>query len=129
MLACLRMILAFAGTNVSETALAEQVSLDEGGLDPEALAQLANRHGLRAEACRLDFVDIAGLLTSEQFPIVLVDRWFLDGEFTVHAVIPVRVSRFYVTVLDPLRGERRISVAKFQKAMRRVSSWAIAWQL
>ena len=49
MLACLRMILAFVGSTVSEVDLAEQVNLDEGGLDPEALgAQLASRHGLRA---------------------------------------------------------------------------------
>jgi Peptidase C39 family len=93
MLACLRMVLAYCGTNVTEPVLVEQVSLDEGGLDPEALAVLAKRYDLNADARQLD---IAAVIERHRFPILLVDRSFLDDEFCIHAVIPVRFTRHYV---------------------------------
>jgi ABC-type bacteriocin/lantibiotic exporter with double-glycine peptidase domain len=54
MLARLRMALAFCGIEVAEPELVVRVSLDEGGLDPAALALLANQFGLQAEARQLD---------------------------------------------------------------------------
>jgi ABC-type bacteriocin/lantibiotic exporter with double-glycine peptidase domain len=128
MLACLRMILAHQGTEAAEAVLSEQVSLAEGGLDPDALAGLAQRYGLQAEARRLDLEAVARLVELGQFPIVLVDRSLLDREFTIHAVIPVRFTHHFVTVLDPLRGRRRISLRKFEKAAQRVGGWAVVWQ-
>jgi hypothetical protein len=122
------MLLAHRGTSVSETALIQEISQWEGGLDPEQLSHLAQRHGLRAEARQLDVDDIAALVVLERFPIVLVDRSVLDDEFAIHAVIPVRFSRHYVTLLDPLRGERRVSIRKFIFAQRRVGGWALVWQ-
>lgn len=124
MLACLRMLLAHQGTAVSESALVEQVSLEEGGLDPDVLARLAKRNGLPARARQLDLTAIRSLIDNEQFPIVLVDRTVLDDEFAIHAVIPVRFTRQFVVLLDPLRGERRVSIRKFEQAQRRVAGWA-----
>jgi hypothetical protein len=91
-----------------------RVSLDEGGLDPEALANLAQRFGLPAEVRQIDLEAVVTLVKSAWFPIVLVDRAWLDGEFSVHSLIPVRFTRHYVVALDPLRGERRISRRKFE---------------
>ena len=54
------------------------------------------------------------------FPIVYLDRSPLDGEFSVHAVIPVSVSRHFVTFLDPLRGQRRVGKRKFDSGWRRL---------
>jgi ABC-type bacteriocin/lantibiotic exporter with double-glycine peptidase domain len=122
------MILAHQGNEVTEAVLSEQVALVEGGLDPDALAGLAQRYGLRAEARRLDLEAVAALVELGQFPIVLVDRSLLDREFTIHAVIPVRFTRHYVTILDPLRGQRRISLRKFEKAIQRVGGWAVVWR-
>jgi ABC-type bacteriocin/lantibiotic exporter with double-glycine peptidase domain len=127
-LACLRMLLAHRGRNVSEAALIQEVSHWEGGLDPDQLSQLAQRHGFRAEAQKLDVDGIAALVASERFPIVLVDRTVLDDEFAIHAVIPVRFTKHYVTLLDPLRGERRVSIRRFVLAQRRVGGWAVAWE-
>jgi ABC-type bacteriocin/lantibiotic exporter with double-glycine peptidase domain len=128
MLACLRMLLAYQGIHLTEFALVQQISQWEGGLDPEQLSQLAQRYGLRAEAQRLDLGEIEALVAAERFPIVLVDRTILDGEFAIHAVIPVRFSRNYVTFLDPLRGERRVSIRKFSLSQRRVDGWAVVWE-
>jgi ABC-type bacteriocin/lantibiotic exporter with double-glycine peptidase domain len=128
MLACLRMLLAYRGQEVTEIALAENVTLEEGGLDPDQLAALARGYGLKAEARRLDAATIADLVRLEKFPIVLVDRSFLDREFSIHAVIPIRFSRQCVWVLDPLRGERRLSQRKFVDAQRRVGRWGVVWE-
>lgn len=69
--------------------------------------------------------EIAALVEQHRFPIVLIERTFLDREFTVHAVIPIRLTRQYVRVLDPLFGERRISRRKFAQARRRLDQWAV----
>jgi len=121
------MILASQGTQVTETALAESVSIGEAGLDPDVLAELGHRYGLRAEARQLSLEAIVALVGSGRYPIVLLDRSVLDREFAIHAVIPIRFSRHFVTVLDPLRGQRRISVRKFDNAVKRVGGWGVVW--
>jgi ABC-type bacteriocin/lantibiotic exporter with double-glycine peptidase domain len=125
MLACLRMLLAQRGIEVAEASLLAQVSLEQGGIDPDQLAALARQQGLNVEVRQLTIKEVAGLVRKELYPIVLVDRSFLDDEFSIHAVIPFRFTRQYVSVLDPLRGERRISLQKFAKACRRVDRWAV----
>jgi hypothetical protein len=40
----------------------------------------------------------------------------INGVPGIHAVIPIRVSRWYVTFLDPLRGQRRVSRRRFDAA-------------
>ncbi|MCI0682371.1 MAG: hypothetical protein L0Y71_09720 [Gemmataceae bacterium] len=57
-----------------------------------------------------------------------MDRSILDNEFAIHAVIPIHFSRHYVRVLDPLRGERRLTLRKFAKAVLRVAGWAVVWE-
>ena len=128
MIACLRMLLAHRGKHITEASLLEHVSLEleQGGIDPDQLAALARREGLNAEVRQLALDSIAELVQKELYPIVLLDRSFLDGEFS-HAVIPFRFTRRYVNVLDPLRGERRISLRKFVQACRRVDRWAVIW--
>jgi ABC-type bacteriocin/lantibiotic exporter with double-glycine peptidase domain len=121
------MLLAFRGIEVTEAALVEEVSLDEGGIDPDQLAGLAGAHGLRAEARQIDLGAVAELVRLERFPIVLVDRSAFDREFAVHAVIPTRLSQRYLSMLDPLRGERRLTIRKFAQAHRRVGRWAVVW--
>lgn len=127
MRACLRMLLAFQGQEVTEAALVEQISLQQGGIDPDELAALARHYGLKAKACQLDRKTIVDLVRKGHFPIVLLDRYVLDREFTIHAVIPVRFSRQFVIVLDLLRGQRRISRRKFTQAHLRVDRWAVVW--
>ena len=120
MLACLRMALASCGIPTTEAALIEQDSLEEGGLDPATLAELAQRYGLTAEARQIDLKTIVELVAHDQYPIVLLDRSVLDREFSIHAVIPIHFSPHYVQVLDPLRGRRRQSRRKFGRAHRRI---------
>jgi len=122
------MILAHHGMAVSEAALLREIAMEEGGVDPDQLASLAQRYGLNALAQPLDLDAISALVRSERYPIVLIDRTPLDGEFAVHAVIPIRFTRRYITLLDPLRGERRVTIRKFEEAQRRVGGWAVVWE-
>jgi ABC-type bacteriocin/lantibiotic exporter with double-glycine peptidase domain len=128
MIACLRMILAQQETEISEAELLQETASKEGGLDPQELADLAKRHGLVSRAEQLDLAAIAALVGRQRFPIVIVDRSATDREFAIHAVIPIRVSGSSVTMLDPLRGERRVSVRKFEEARRKVGGWAVIWE-
>jgi ABC-type bacteriocin/lantibiotic exporter with double-glycine peptidase domain len=47
-LACLRMVLAHQGKQISETQLADAVQLQVGGVNPEELVRLMERYGLSA---------------------------------------------------------------------------------
>jgi ABC-type bacteriocin/lantibiotic exporter with double-glycine peptidase domain len=114
------MLLAQQGTNVSEAQLLQEIAPLVGGLPLEELALLAERHGFRAEIRRLDLGQVAALIDRGTFPIVYLDRSAFDDEFSVHAVIPVRVTPQFVRFLDPLRGERRISLRKFEAGWRRL---------
>jgi ABC-type bacteriocin/lantibiotic exporter with double-glycine peptidase domain len=104
MLACLRMLLAHRGRYIDEAALAEEVSLKEGGLDPDALVELAQSHRVRLAAQQLDTAAIAALVKEEQFPIVIVDRSFVDREFAIHAVIPIRSAASSLLFLIRFEG-------------------------
>ena len=63
---------------------------------------------------------LAELILRDIFPVVYLDRSPLDGEFSVHAVIPIRMSRQVVTFLDPRQGERRVNRRKFEAGWERL---------
>lgn len=119
------MLLAHRGVTVGEDELIKKTQLDEGGLTPEELASLSRVWGLPASERRLDDKELANLVVMGRFPIVYLYRKFLDGENSVHAVIPVRISRSFVTLLDPLRGKRRVSIRKFARGRAMVQQWAV----
>ena len=63
-----------------------------------------------------------------RYPVVFLYRRLINGVGEGHAVIPVRLSRHYVTLLDPLRGERRVTIRKFEEARRLVGRWVVVWE-
>jgi ABC-type bacteriocin/lantibiotic exporter with double-glycine peptidase domain len=124
-LACLRMLLAHHGLEATEAELLLAVSMEPGGVHIEELARLAELYGLQPEIQRLKLDAMKDLVTHQNFPIVFLNRMPLDRELAIHAVIPVRFSPRFVTFLDPLRGERHISIRKFEDARRWLSQWAV----
>jgi hypothetical protein len=100
-------------------------SLDEGGLTPEKLAALARGRSLPASERQITETEMVALVRRGHCPIVYLYRKLLDGVPSVHAVIPVRFSKHLVTLLDPLRGRRRVSRRKFAKARAMVQNWAV----
>lgn len=123
--ACLRMLLAQRGEHVSEPELVRKTTLDKGGLTPEELAALSRACGLPARERIVNDDELADLVAGGRYPIVYLYRKFLDGVKNVHAVIPIRFSRQFVTLLDPLRGKRRVSLRKFAQARSIVQQWTV----
>jgi ABC-type bacteriocin/lantibiotic exporter with double-glycine peptidase domain len=124
-LACLRMLLAQHGLQVSEDELLLAAIMEPGGVHIEELARLAGHYGLQPQIQRLQLNAMKDLVAQEIFPIVFLNRMPLDQEFAIHTVIPIRFSPRFVTVLDPLRGERRITIRKFEAARRWLTEWAV----
>ncbi len=121
------MLLAFQGTEVSEAQLIQKVDLQAGGLNPQELSQLAREYGLSASEQSLRSNELFDLVSQGRFPIVFVNRRFLDAADMGHAVIPVSVSRYFITFLDPLRGKRRVLIRKFEACRALVGNWVVAW--
>ena len=121
------MLLAFQGTEVSEAQLIQKVDLQAGGLNPQELSQLAQEYGLSASEQSLCSNELFDLVSQSRFPIVFVNRRFLDAADMGHAVIPVSVSRYFITFLDPLRGKRRVLIRKFEACRALVGNWVVAW--
>ena len=124
-LACLRMILAHHAVKVSEEELVRSAAMDEGGVDIEELARLARRFDVPAEVRPILLDEIAELQTHNRWAIVYLNRLPLDHVFSVHAVIPLRVTTHFVTILDPRVGERRLSRRKFEAARRYLSFYSV----
>jgi predicted double-glycine peptidase len=121
----LRILLAERGEHVSEAELVRKTTLDEGGLTPEELAALSRAWGLPARERIVNDAERADLVAHGRYPIVYLYRKFLDGVKNVHAVIPIGFSRQFVTLLDPLRGKRRVSIRKFAQARSIVQQWTV----
>ncbi len=127
-IACLRMILEFQGKMVSEAEVIQFTDLQEGGLVPAEVSRLARHFGLRAAEEQLDQASLAELINQKRFPIIFLFRQPLDGVDMTHAIIPLHYTRRYVTFLDPLRGERRVTIRKFEEARRLVGRWVVVWE-
>jgi ABC-type bacteriocin/lantibiotic exporter with double-glycine peptidase domain len=112
------MILAYHGTAISEAELVRESAMEEGGLDIEELARVAGRHGLRTEIRVLPEAALGPLIAQNSWTIVYLNRFPLDRQFAIHAVIPIRITGHYVTILDPRKGQRRLSRRKLDQARR-----------
>jgi ABC-type bacteriocin/lantibiotic exporter with double-glycine peptidase domain len=119
------MILAHHAIEVSEDELVRGAAMDEGGVDIEELARLARRFGVHAGIQQLSLEDIADFLAQDRWAIVFLNRLPLDQVFSVHAVIPVRVTAHFVTILDPRLGERRLARHKLEAARRYLSFYGV----
>ncbi len=126
-LACLRMVLAHHGITVTEDELVGAAG-KEGWLDPHEVAMLARRYGLTISYRQLNVNDLKTSIDRQEFPIVLLYRYPLDGVRDTHAVVPFRFTPHFVWFLDPLRpppGERRVSIKKFEQARRMIGQWCV----
>jgi hypothetical protein len=107
------MVLAAFGIHVAEDALQAQARMEEGGTPIEELARLGRQYGLVAEIQEATTDELQGILTQERLPITYLDRAVFDlspsarrrhslRHAKIHAVVPTRVTRAYVTFHDPL---------------------------
>ena len=103
--ACLAMVLAYHGKNVSLAATREASGTSQEGVRAGGLADAARRYGLETRAVRADVEDLHLL------PAGSILHW----EFN-HFVVFERLRRHSVDVVDPATGRRRISLKQFGRS-------------
>ena len=125
-LACLRMLLAHHGRDVTESELRRVTDLSEHGTHIEELLCVAKLFGVRShieESIELDRLEEC--LAQGSFPVAYINRQPIDGELSVHSIVVTRVARRFVSFLDPLHGERRASRPKFVRAWSMLNRLAL----
>ena len=85
------MILAYRGLVSTEAEVVQSAAMPPSGMDPEGLAQLAQRYGLYATEQQLDQEALFDLIRQQRFPIVFLYRRLINGVGEGHAVIPIRL--------------------------------------
>src|SRR5260370_33250096 len=122
------MLLAFQGTEIAEAQLIQKVDLQAGGLNPQELSQLAREYGLPAFEQSLRSNELFDLISKNRFPIVFVNRRFLDEADMGHAVIPVSFPRYFITFRDTLSGNHRVMIRTFEACRAFHGSCADVWE-
>jgi hypothetical protein len=122
---------------VRETELERLANKQSWGVAIQDLAAAAQSFGLEVEIVRLDLETCAKLLSAGVFPIVYLNRLRLKKPTSVprkralanlipHAVVPVRLSREFITYNDPLSGTRRRSSRRnFERAQADMAYWCL----
>lgn len=113
--ACLRMVLAGLGLDLTEERLRELC--DCGPLfGTEALRAVEAARGLGFAGTAkytLRYDELRGLVEGGRFPVAYVSLEAIGGTEESHAVVVVEADDEAVTVYDPLHGERRLSRQSF----------------
>lgn len=118
------MVLGYHGIAVAESELRRQASFLPGGVHITEVERLARAYGLRANVRKVTPTAIGEFIAKGSYSIAfgLFPR---VGELAFHAVVPVKVSKSFVTVLDPLLGECRLLRNEFTAARRWQSHLAV----
>ena len=136
-LACLRMVLAAFGSPIAESTIEAEAHMEEDGTPIEELERLAGQHGLGVEIQETTLEDLRRILAQGSLPIAYLDRAVFDlnprqrashslRQAKIHAVVPTRVTEFYITFHDPLppRVARR-SVRLFRQAHGMLGNYCV----
>jgi ATP-binding cassette, subfamily B, bacterial len=102
--ACLAMMLSYYGRKTSIAEVREQCGLGRDGLSALSIVKAARKYGLRVRALSLQesdlgFVTLPAIVHWEFNHFIIVERWSPKG----------------VTVVDPARGRRRLSIKEFDE--------------
>jgi ABC-type bacteriocin/lantibiotic exporter with double-glycine peptidase domain len=115
--ACLRMVLAGFGVELSEAELRDRCDctfLGTGAL--QAVEAVRGLGFLEATKGNLAPQGLDVELELGRYPIVYINLLPIDGIQTSHAIIVVAASQESVIVYDPLVGERELSRPVFERA-------------
>jgi len=128
------MVLAAKGTTLTEGKLRQSARMEEGGIDIEELARLAQTLGLHTVVQRAPAGQIRELLRTDNHVIAYINRSVFDlttlddlspalRRLQVHAVVPVHVTASHVAFHDPrLPAAARKTVQRFEAAQRHMGS-------
>ena len=122
--ACLRMVLASLGHEVTEATLRTLCDCTVFGTEAlkavDAMRQLGFTSTMK-QTCAME--DLRQQLQGGHWPIVFVNTLPITGQRNAHAVVVVEVGSAQLTVYDPLDGERVLPQAPF------LTAWAMMHNL
>ena len=122
--ACLRMVFAAHGVDVSEADLRAACDSTPLGTGSLQAVDAARSYGFQQSAkYTLTLEELATLIEGGSYPIVFVSLRPVDGVRDTHALVVIGIGEREVTVYDPLRGERSLSNQTFSTA------WALRHNL
>ncbi|MEJ7708787.1 MAG: cysteine peptidase family C39 domain-containing protein [Pyrinomonadaceae bacterium] len=122
--ACLRMVFAAHGVDVSEADIRAACDCTLAGTDALHAVDAARRYGFQQSAKHtLTLEEIAVLVEGGIYPIVFVSLKPIDGVRDTHALVVTYVGERFVTVCDPLQGVRTLPERTFFMA------WALRHNL
>ena len=115
--ACLRMVLAAGGLEISEAELRVLCDCTYDGTSALQAVDAARQLGFTETSKQtLSLAELKGVLAQGLFPIVFVNLFAIEGVHQAHALVVISVSEFAVQVYDPDRGERLLAPQVFEMA-------------
>ena len=113
--ACLRMVLAGLGLDLTEERLRELCDCSPlFGTEAMRAVEAARGLGFAGTAkYTLRYDELRGLVEGGRYPVAYVSLEAIGGTEESHAVVVVGADDESVTVYDPLHGERRLSRQSF----------------
>jgi hypothetical protein len=132
------MVLAGYGTDVEESALANQAHLEEDGIEIGELERLARQFGLAAAIQEATVEQLRQFLAEGKLAMTFIDRAIFDltprqraqhslRAAKMHVVVPTRITSGAVTYHDPRPPARivRKSIRLFQSAYDRLGTCCV----
>lgn len=115
--ACLRMVLAGLGLEITEAELRELCDCTFEGTSALKTVDAARSLGFsQTSKHTLTMAQLETIVNDGHTPIVFVEMELINGIYQVHALVVTSVTPFSVQVLDPAIGERIIPRQIFQFA-------------
>lgn len=122
--ACVRMVLASFGRELSEAALRALCDCTPFGTEALKAVDAVRQLGFPATGKHtLSLDELEAQVRQGLYPIVFVNTLPIDGITDGHALVVVGIEQTDVAVYDPLHGERHLPRATF------ASAWAILHNL
>src|SRR5215216_1576709 len=124
--ACLRMVLASFGVDVSETRLRQLCDCTTFGTEALKAVDVARQLGFAQSAkYTLTIDELENLIAAGHYPIVFVNLLPVDAVEDAHALVVLALSKAAVTVYDPLYRERTLPRETFCAAWAMMHGLAI----
>ncbi|MFQ5631097.1 MAG: cysteine peptidase family C39 domain-containing protein [bacterium] len=128
--ACLRMVLSGFGIMRIEQELRELCDCGLEGTHALKLVDAARKLGLKdTRKCNLTLDELIAERSSEKYPIVCLRTYLNNLPMpTQHAYVVLNANQDFVTVLDPLFGERELPTDAFEREWRQMRGLTILCQ-
>lgn len=116
--ACLKMVLASLGCDISEAELRSLSECDETGTSPSKAVEAAIQCGFDAYQANLTIEELTEIIAEKLTPVVFI-RFSTAVNYS-HAIVVYQITSKEVYALDPSEiGERKIKITEFTEIWSR----------